>query len=163
MSELTTKARILATAEGIVDESGIPGLRIDAVAHQAAINKRMIYHYFGSRDGLIRCVLQRQLQMILAATTVSDILKVLMQRAAGQIDMAAAAVDVDPPVAANLPRAFRILWQHILTEGGIVRSEYSLSESEQRQVAEEIMRQLLPGMFLLPPKPVYRMQSASRS
>jgi len=161
MNELTSKARILETAEGIVDKSGIAGLRIDAVAQQAAINKRMIYHYFGDREGLILCVLQRPMQMILGTTTVSDALKVLMQRVTAKIDMA--DVDVERPVTVNLHRAFRILWQYILIDEASIRSKYSLTEINQRQMADEIMRQLLPGIFILPPKPVYRMQSASRS
>lgn len=33
---------------------GTAGVRVDAVAARAAVNKRMIYHHFGDRDGLVR-------------------------------------------------------------------------------------------------------------
>ena len=47
------KQRILHTAAAILLADGPDALRVDAVAAGAAINKRMIYHYFGNRAGLL--------------------------------------------------------------------------------------------------------------
>jgi len=39
---------------------GFAGARVDVIARQAGINKRMLYHYFGDKEGLFREVLRRK-------------------------------------------------------------------------------------------------------
>jgi AcrR family transcriptional regulator len=53
-----TRRRILDAALQEFSEKGISGARVDAIAARADSNKRMLYHYFGSKDGLYRAVLQ---------------------------------------------------------------------------------------------------------
>ncbi len=52
-----TKRRILAAAEREFSAKGISGGRVAAIADRAKVNKRMLYHYFGSKDGLFRALL----------------------------------------------------------------------------------------------------------
>lgn len=52
-----TRAAILAAARAEFAERGLEGARIDAIANRATINKRMLYHYFGSKDALYCAVL----------------------------------------------------------------------------------------------------------
>jgi len=56
-----TRARILAAALRDFSARGINGARVDAIAHRAGTNKRMLYYYFGSKDGLFRAVLRHRL------------------------------------------------------------------------------------------------------
>jgi len=56
-----TKARILAAALRDFSARGINGARVDAIAERADTNKRMLYYYFGSKDGLFRAVLRHRL------------------------------------------------------------------------------------------------------
>lgn len=53
-----TKARILAAAKSEFARLGLGGARVDEIAEKAKANKRMIYHYFGSKDDLFRAVLE---------------------------------------------------------------------------------------------------------
>ena len=53
-----TKARILRAAKSEFARLGLAGARVDEIAKKAAANKRMIYHYFGSKDDLFRVVLE---------------------------------------------------------------------------------------------------------
>jgi len=53
-----TKGRILKAAKHEFARLGLAGARIDAIANRAETNKRMIYHYFGSKDDLFRAVLE---------------------------------------------------------------------------------------------------------
>lgn len=53
-----TKARILAAAKAEFAESGLGGARVDEIARRAGANKRMIYHYFGSKEQLFQAVLE---------------------------------------------------------------------------------------------------------
>ncbi len=54
-----TKERILTV--GIKDfcENGYSGSRIQNIAHRSDCNIRMIYHYFGNKEGLYRAALER--------------------------------------------------------------------------------------------------------
>ncbi len=54
-----TRARILAAAERVFSEKGPAGARVDEIAAQAQINKRMLYAYFGNKEALYEAVLAR--------------------------------------------------------------------------------------------------------
>ncbi|MEP3435240.1 MAG: TetR/AcrR family transcriptional regulator [Hoeflea sp.] len=53
-----TRARILAAAKKVFSKSGLGGARVDDIAERANANKRMIYHYFGSKEDLFQAVLE---------------------------------------------------------------------------------------------------------
>ncbi len=53
-----TKARILKAAKKEFAKHGLGGARVDEIAERADANKRMLYHYFGSKEGLFRTVLE---------------------------------------------------------------------------------------------------------
>jgi AcrR family transcriptional regulator len=54
-----TKADIVAVAMDEFAENGLTGARVDAIAERTRTSKRMIYYYFGSKDGLYRAVLEQ--------------------------------------------------------------------------------------------------------
>ncbi|BBK33703.1 TetR family transcriptional regulator [Allostella humosa] len=53
-----TRQRLLEAAWDEFSAKGLGGARVDAIARRAAANKRMIYHYFGSKAGLYLAVLE---------------------------------------------------------------------------------------------------------
>ncbi len=53
-----TRMQILNAATVEFASHGLSGARVDEIAARAETNKRMIYHYFGSKDGLFRAVLE---------------------------------------------------------------------------------------------------------
>lgn len=53
-----TKARILDAAKREFAKNGLGGARVDVIAEQAKANKRMIYHYFGSKEVLFQTTLE---------------------------------------------------------------------------------------------------------
>jgi AcrR family transcriptional regulator len=53
-----TKARILAAAKREFAKNGLAGARVDQIADKAKANKRMIYHYFGSKEELFQTVVE---------------------------------------------------------------------------------------------------------
>ena len=55
-----TRERILEAALKEFAAKGFAGARVDAIARRAAINKRMLYHYFGDKEELFRAVLRRK-------------------------------------------------------------------------------------------------------
>jgi AcrR family transcriptional regulator len=56
-----TRKRILSAALQEFAANGFAGARVDAIARHAAINKRMLYHYFGDKEHLFRQVLRRKI------------------------------------------------------------------------------------------------------
>jgi len=56
-----TQQRILEAALEEFAAKGFAGARVDAIARRARINKRMLYHYFGDKEGLFREVLRRKI------------------------------------------------------------------------------------------------------
>ena len=56
-----TRERILSAALQEFAANGFAGARVDAIARGAAINKRMLYHYFGDKEHLFREVLRRKI------------------------------------------------------------------------------------------------------
>jgi len=53
-----TRGRILEAAIAEFAAKGQAGARVDAIARRAGTNKRMLYHYFGDKEGLFRAVLR---------------------------------------------------------------------------------------------------------
>jgi TetR/AcrR family transcriptional regulator len=53
-----TKSKILAAAWHEFAQKGFAGARVDAIAARSGANKRMIYHYFGDKEGLFIAVLE---------------------------------------------------------------------------------------------------------
>ena len=53
-----TMSDIIAVATAEFADKGLSGARIDAIAEQTQTSKRMIYYYFGSKEGLYIAVLE---------------------------------------------------------------------------------------------------------
>jgi AcrR family transcriptional regulator len=53
-----TRRRILAAAKVEFARKGLGGARVDEIALRSKSNKRMIYHYFGSKEKLFTAVLE---------------------------------------------------------------------------------------------------------
>lgn len=181
---MTGKDRILIAAKKALLQGGRAGLRVDRVAAEAAINKRMIYHYFGDREALIAVALSDYARTLMASSRLSDPLKGLLQVFYPQVqshkpqtfdqrtnDSKSAAPDVSDfeGVDATLTEqrgsveaAMRVVVADIFTHGSAEECEYSLTPIGQRQLAQEILSLLLPGVFQRLRKPVYRMKSTSK-
>jgi AcrR family transcriptional regulator len=54
-----TRAAILEAATQEFTAKGLNGARVDVIASRAGVNKRMIYHYFGGKEGLYLAVLEQ--------------------------------------------------------------------------------------------------------
>lgn len=56
-----TREQILSAALHEFATNGFAGARVDVIARRAAINKRMLYHYFGNKEKLFRAVLRQKI------------------------------------------------------------------------------------------------------
>jgi AcrR family transcriptional regulator len=64
-----TKENIIAVATEEFVSSGFSGARVDQIAERTKTSKRMIYYYFGSKEGLYLAVLERAYQKIRSLET----------------------------------------------------------------------------------------------
>ncbi|MBM7853651.1 AcrR family transcriptional regulator [Desulfohalotomaculum tongense] len=60
-----SKQRIIKAAEKIFAAKGLDGARVDEIAAAAQINKRMIYHYYGSKEGLYMEILRKNYNKVI--------------------------------------------------------------------------------------------------
>src|ERR1700742_3453768 len=68
-----TSAALLAAAVHEFAQKGYDGARVDAITKRAKINKRMLYHYFGGKDGLYLAVLEGRYEAIRSAEGALDL------------------------------------------------------------------------------------------
>ena len=54
-----TRAEILDVATAVFADQGYSGARVDEIAARTSTTKRMLYYYFGSKEGLYLAVLER--------------------------------------------------------------------------------------------------------
>lgn len=54
-----TRERILDGAMAEFSEKGFDGARIDQIALRAGVNKNLLYHHYGNKDGLFTALLER--------------------------------------------------------------------------------------------------------
>ena len=86
-----TRERILRAARREFVAKGFAGARVDVIARAAAVNKRMLYHYFGNKEGLYRATLYEgmatNLDLVASAPADPDeLLPFLFARAARRVD-----------------------------------------------------------------------------
>ena len=59
-----TREDILDVATEEFSEFGLSGARVDSIAEKTRTSKRMIYYYYGSKEGLYLAVLERAYRKI---------------------------------------------------------------------------------------------------
>jgi TetR/AcrR family transcriptional regulator len=68
-----TKSNILAAAWHEFAQKGFAGARVDAIAARSGANKRMIYHYYGDKEGLFIAVLEAAYDRVRSAEQALDL------------------------------------------------------------------------------------------
>lgn len=111
-----TRKEILGAAIEEFSARGLLGARVDAIAERIHTTKRMIYYYFGSKEGLYRAALaesyrgtrEREQSLGLAGMAPEDALRELVR----------STLCYD---AKNEPFVRLVLFENLLEEGGIAQ------------------------------------------
>ncbi len=132
------KARILAAGEAALLGSGASGLRVDQVAAQAGVNKRMVYHYFGDRQGLVDAVLVRQLRRLsLSDSGLAEVTRLMLAAVATPT-----YDDLLPEAEMSTQQmviAARIVLAYLCTREDAVFSPHKLTAQQWLQFTFELM------------------------
>ena len=76
-----TRRNIVEVATGEFARKGYSGARVDAIANRTRTSKRMIYYYFGGKEGLYLAVLEEAYSGIRRAEATLDLEKLLPEAA----------------------------------------------------------------------------------
>ncbi len=80
-----TRRNIVEVATGEFAQKGYSGARVDAIAARTRTSKRMIYYYFGGKEGLYLAVLEEAYSGIRRAEATLDLEKLPPEAALGTI------------------------------------------------------------------------------
>jgi TetR/AcrR family transcriptional regulator len=140
-----TKARILAAAEKIFSEKGPAGARVDEIAAEANINKRMLYAYFGNKEALYEAVLERVYQRLGQCET-------FLTTACGEIDVVEAVRQIVPAyfrfLSENESYIRMVMWENL--NGARSFDEKGLEDVRdpmRRAIREILQRGIARGVF----------------
>lgn len=129
-----TRLRIIDAAEATFAAEGIAGARVDEIAARAGANKRMLYYYFGSKEGLYEAVLRRRLADRLEAAEVPA-------AAAEERLPTRTARTLDDPTYVRL-----LMWEAL----GLAAGETVVAEAERAEAARAVRERIdgprLPGV-----------------
>jgi AcrR family transcriptional regulator len=161
----TARGRILHAAVQAVYLEGAAGLRVDIVAAHAGVNKRMIYHYFGSRDGLIGAVVFHALARLCEFPEIHPGTRALCLQVLAEWHDPASGAEIDASAHEAMVIALPALRRHLSARG-----PYQVTHEEWGGLAQDVTRLLLPQIeiseYLLSQeagkKPVFRLHSTSR-
>jgi AcrR family transcriptional regulator len=117
-----TKRRLLAAATDEFATHGIAGARVDRIASSAQANKRLIYDYFGDKDGLFDAVLAAHMEQIIGAVPMHA------------TDMSAYASDLFDYMAGHPDLLRLVTWARLEGRLGPVAQARSM-QSYQRRLA----------------------------
>jgi len=84
---LSTKPRLLQVAIRLFARNGYEGVSVDEIVTAARVNKRMVYHYFGSKKALYQAVLQEvygrlmrlELAVVNPQSSIEEVLELLVR------------------------------------------------------------------------------------
>lgn len=102
---MSTRDRLLKQATKLFAAKGYDGAATEAIVRAARVNKRMLYHWWGSKEGLYRAVLEAQFVGLGAAFGELGAL-------GGQADLLLQIVDLSFDYVATHPEFVRLaMWE----------------------------------------------------
>jgi TetR/AcrR family transcriptional regulator len=126
-----TRERILAAAEGEFAAHGLRGARVQEIVTRAGVNERMLYHYFGDKDGLYMAVLRRFITHVAA-----DIEKVVEAPAEDPVERLADILRRYFDALAKHPEIVRVYLHEVLAG--------SPSDAKVQEIRREIEDRISP-------------------
>jgi AcrR family transcriptional regulator len=138
-----TRARILDKATGIFADAGYQGASVGDIVRAARVNKRMVYHYFGDKEGLYRAIFREQWGG-LREWFERELTLRIEARAGGTVDAATLlteAVDIASDFMASHQRFVRLMMWEGLEGGAISRSIWTDVRGPLYSQVEFLIRQ----------------------
>lgn len=139
-----TRADILDVALGEFADKGFAGARIDEIAERTDASKRMIYYYFGSKEGLYRAVLEHAYASIRTTEAVAELDKL------PPCDAMARLVEITFDYHLCHPEFVRLVMNENIQRGlviGSLDSTRTRNDSVVRMIGNLLARGVADGVF----------------
>ena len=141
-----SRAKILNAGTQAILSSGAGGLRVDAVATAAVVNKRMIYHHFGDKQGLVEAVYGQQANRIASD---GNTLRPETREILGGMVAPWLVVDSVPLVAVSaleLQQAIKILLPVLMTRDPPITLELRINPEQWQVFALDVANLTFPEL-----------------
>ena len=163
-----TRERIIETAADLIYERGVAAVTLDDVRHATNTSKSQLYHYFADKSDLVRSVIDRQRERVLAfhapqldsLSNWDDIHRWRNAVVAAQAErqcrggcplgsLANELVELDNAARNQLSGAFAT-WQQLLAEGlaGMIKSGAIQPDADPASLALSTIASLQGGLLL---------------
>ncbi len=111
MDKIDTAQALLEAAIDCLDGVSAASLKVDEVSRRAGVNKRMIYHHFGNKAGLVAAARDDQAALLAGARLVTADTRQVLLRLHPELP----SITVRPSHA-RLQRAARVTLAHLLED-----------------------------------------------
>ena len=124
-SATETRERILQVALAQFATKGLDGSRVDVIAERARVSKNMLYHYFGSKDGLFLAVMERTYDSIRKRQDESSFAQLAATQAMERLVGATFDLFVEMPEVINLLNTENLHLARHVSRSSRIRSMYA--------------------------------------
>lgn len=135
-----TRQRILTAARQEFVAKGLAGARVDEIARQSGANKRMLYHYFGSKEDLYTEVIRR------ADTDLAQHFPLVEEMAPAEAVQSAAGALIDYCVA-NPDYVALVLWEAVSGWNTFDRLASRATDAATIRLVKTVERGIALGVF----------------
>ncbi len=130
-----TKARLLSVAIQVFADKGFSGATVDEIVAAAGINKRMVYHYFGSKEKLYQAVLKEVYERLANIELKTFSHPDDPEKVIEQVIQIYFAFLQDNPEFVNL-----LLWENLNRGHGIERADFELTKDPALHHLDETLQ-----------------------
>lgn len=137
-----TRRRLLAAAIRLFAAHGFDGVSVDQIVAAARVNKRMVYHYFGSKEEIYRAALQDVYHRLdPVESRAVEMNATPKEKLARLLEGAFAFLDENPEYVRLL------LWENLASGRHIVREEDRLSKTLLHRFEQVVADGIRQGDF----------------
>lgn len=129
------RARLLVVATRLFAQHGYRGTTVDGVVAAAAVNKRMVYHYFGDKERLYHAVLVEAYRGLEAVEITT-----LAHEAEGEVLVGEIVRAYFDFLAAHPEFVRLLLWENLNDGRGLAQIGTKLSKDPMLQLLERLLR-----------------------
>ena len=142
---IATRARILDSAVMAFAAKGFDGARVDTVAKDARVNINLVYHYFGSKEGLFIAVMEHAYSVIRSRHKDMELRNLPPVEAMKRLVTSTFRMFVELPELIGLLGSENMHEGRHIRQSEVIRNLYNplldfISETLRRGVAEGVFR-----------------------
>ncbi|MES2310386.1 MAG: TetR/AcrR family transcriptional regulator [Verrucomicrobiota bacterium] len=132
-----TRGKLLKVATRLFSKKGFDGVSVDEIVDTAKVNKRMVYHYFGNKEGIYASVLKEAFQKL------AEVEKEIVIEASSSVEVIEGIIRAYFEFPLKNPEFVRLLLWENLNNGAHLEAEIAeeLSKSPILEFLQKAMNE----------------------